>query len=60
MLYAFQRVVIMVDYKLLYSILFNAMTDALDEMEQQNYGRAREDLIAAQQKVEDIYIHSED
>ena len=59
MLYAFQRVVIMVDYKLLYSILFNAMTDALDEMEQQNYGRAREDLIAAQQKVEDIYIHSE-
>lgn len=60
MLYAFQRVVFMVDYKLLYSILFNAMTDALEEMEQQNYGRAREDLIAAQQKVEDIYIHSED
>lgn len=60
MLYAFQRVVIMVDYKLLYSILFNAMTDALEEMEQQNYGRAREDLIAAQQKAEDIYIHSED
>ncbi len=60
MLYAFQRVVFMVDYKLLYSILFNAMTDALEEMEQQNYGRAREDLIAAQQQVEDIYIHSED
>ena len=60
MLYAFQMVVFMVDYKLLYSILFNAMTDALEEMEQQNYGRAREDLIAAQQQVEDIYIHSED
>lgn len=50
----------MVDYKLLYSILFNAMTDALEEMEQQNYGRACEDLIAAQQKAEDIYIRSED
>ena len=60
MLYAFQRVVFMLDYKLLYSVLFNAMTDALEEMEQQNYGRAREDLIAAQQQVEDIYIHSED
>ena len=36
--------------------LFNAMTDALAAMEAQNYGVARDILIAAQQKAEDAYM----
>ena len=50
----------MVDYKALYALLFNAMTDALEQIDAQNYGEASETLIAAQQKAEDIYINSED
>ena len=35
-------------YRKMYYTLFNAVTDALEAMEQQNYGQARELLIAAQ------------
>jgi len=48
------------DYAKLYHILFNAITDALEELEKQNYGMVRERLIAAQQKTEDLYIESEE
>ncbi len=48
------------DYKPLYLLLFNATTDALEQLDVQNYGNARDILIAAQQKAEEIYINSED
>ena len=50
----------MVDYKELYSILFNAITDAIEQLGNENYGTAKELLIAAQQKTEDLYINAED
>ncbi len=50
----------MVDYKKIYHLLFNTMTDALEKIDDQNYGDARDILIAAQQKAEEIYINSED
>ena len=48
------------DYKPLYLLLFNAATDALEQLDAQNYGDARDILIAAQQKAEELYINSED
>ena len=47
------------DYEKLYHLLFNAITDAVEQMESQNYGDAKELLVAAQQKVEEIYITAE-
>ena len=38
------------------STLFNAITDALAQIEKQNYGDAKSTLIAAQQKAEEMYI----
>ena len=46
------------DYEKLYHLLFNAITDALEQMDAQNYGEAKETLISAQQKAEEIYIDS--
>ena len=46
----------MANYEKMYSTLFNAITDALEQIEQQNYGSAKDLLIAAQQKAEEIYI----
>ena len=47
-------------YKEMYYTLFNAVTDALEAMEQQNYGQARTLLIAAQQQSEEIFLDSEE
>ena len=44
------------DYQKMYTTLFNAITDALSQIETQNYGDAIETLISAQQKAEEIYI----
>ena len=44
------------DYQKIYTTLFNAITDALSQIETQNYGDAKEILISAQQKEEKIYI----
>ena len=44
------------DYQKMYTTLFNAITDALSQIETQNYGDAKETLISAQQKAEEIYI----
>lgn len=40
----------------LYHILFNAITDAVEAMKRMDFGKAREILIAAQQKTEEAYI----
>ena len=47
------------DYKKLYFRLFNAVTDALQAMEQQNYGQASTILISAQQETEEMYLEEE-
>lgn len=39
-----------------YLLLFNAVTDALKQLEQQNVGIARELLIHAQQEAEEIFL----
>lgn len=40
------------DYESLYYRLFAAMADAVEALEKQNYGQAKEILILAQQKAE--------
>ena len=49
----------MMDYQNMYTTLFNAITEALEQMEKQNFGTAKETLIAAQQQAEEIYITAE-
>lgn len=46
----------MPDYKTMYYHLFNRVTDALRELERQNYGLAQELLKQAQQEGEEAYI----
>lgn len=46
----------MPDYQKMYFHLFNAITDALTQMEQQNYGLAAERLKAAQVDGENAYL----
>ena len=46
----------MENYQKMYSTLFNAITDALAQIEKQNYGDAKSTLIAAQQNAEEMYI----
>lgn len=49
----------MTDYKAMYLLLFNAVTDALEKMDRQNSGEASALLIAAQQKAEELYMDSD-
>ena len=49
----------MTDYKAMYLLLFNAVTDALKKMDGQNYGEASALLIAAQHKAEELYMDSD-
>ena len=49
----------MPDYQKLYTLLFNACTDALVQLEQQNFGAAKQALIEAQQQAEEQYISEE-
>lgn len=48
----------MPNYKKLYTTLFNAITDALEDMGKQNYGLASERLMHAQLTTEALYIES--
>ncbi len=43
-------------YQKMYTIIFNAVSDALKEMDNLNYGLARTILESAQGETEDIYI----
>ena len=47
-------------YKNLYFHLFNQITDALEALEKQNYGEARDILIRAQQEAEERYLNAEE
>jgi hypothetical protein len=46
------------NYEKMYHLLFNAITDALKQMEKQNLGSAKDLLTTAQQKTEEIYMES--
>jgi hypothetical protein len=50
----------MIDYAKLYHLLFNGITDAIHCLENQNYGFAMECLVVMQQKVEEIFIESDE
>ena len=45
------------EYKKPYLTLFNSVTDALEALERQNYGTAKEILIHGQQTAEEIFIN---
>ena len=47
-------------YKELYYYLFNQITDALSALERQDFGKAKDILIQAQQDAEEKYIGAED
>jgi len=49
----------MPDYQALYFKLFAAIADAVDHMEEENYGLARQTLITAQQEAEEEYLSQE-
>ena len=46
----------MPDYKQMYFSLFAAMCNAIDAIEKANYGEAKEIIVQAQQKTEDVYV----
>ena len=46
------------NYEKMYHLLFNAITDTLEQMEKQNLGSAKDLLTTAQQKTEEIYMES--
>lgn len=49
----------MPDYQALYFKLFAAMADAVEQIEETNYGLARQTLIVAQQQAEEEYLSQE-
>ena len=49
----------MQDYQKLYTLLFNACTDAVEAMERMDFGTAKACLISAQQQAEEQYIAAE-
>lgn len=48
------------DYQKLYHILFNAVTDSLENMAEQNFGQAAACLRQAQQTCEKLYMDGEE
>ena len=48
------------DYQKLYHILFNAVTDSLENMAEQNFGQAAACLRQAQQTCEELYMDGEE
>ena len=46
----------MPDYKQLYILMLDASEKAIEAIEKQNYGAAKEILIVAEQKCEEIYV----
>lgn len=43
-----------------YTCLFNGITDALDALQKQNYIKAQDILIKAQQDAEEMYLEDGD
>lgn len=49
----------MEDYRKMYLQLFNAVTDALEEIEKMDFGAAREILVRGQLTCEEVYLEEE-
>ena len=47
-------------YQKLYTLLFNAVTDAIRDLEQENVGLAKQRLTEAQQQCEEHYMVQDD
>ena len=47
-------------YKEMYFALFHAITDAMEAIDRQSYGKATEILIKGQQDAEDIFVVTEE
>lgn len=47
-------------YERMYGILFNAITDSLEQMEGYNYGIAARILKKAQREAEEVYMGKDD
>lgn len=47
-------------YKRLYYMIFNAMTDTIEALEYQNYGRAIQIMKKAQQEAEERFMKEEE
>lgn len=50
----------MSEYQKSYSILFCGITDALEELQRQNYGLAAQRLIQAQKDAEEAFLNWEE
>lgn len=50
----------MPDYQKLYTLMFNAATDVLEDLNAMNFGAARDRLRFAQQRAEELYISRDD
>ena len=50
----------MQDYQKLYTMLFNACTDAVEAMDRMDFGTARTLLVRAQQEAEEWYLSAEE
>ena len=48
------------DYQKMYTLLFNAATDAIEALEAMNLGQARAILVLAQQQTEEIYLDKDE
>lgn len=44
----------------MYTLLFNAATDAIEALEAMNLGQARAILVLAQQQTEEIYLDKDE
>ena len=50
----------MIPYQKLYTLMFNAATDALEELDELNIGQAKMLLKQAQIRVEELYLEGEE
>lgn len=50
----------MPDYRKMYAILFNAITDAIEALEQENLSAATVILKGAQLKTEQVYLNADE
>lgn len=50
----------MTDFKRMYYLLFNKITDALNAIDNLNFGQAADVLRSAQVEAEELYVSGED
>lgn len=50
----------MPNYQKLYTLLFNAFTDTIEQLNMQNYGNAREIMMQAQKEAEELYLNEDE